>query len=365
MQRITAFAPGRIEVLGNHTDYNLGCVLSCAIPLGVTVHAGGCRDGYYTFVSDGYEGNARRGTEEAWTPRRGFWGNYPLGVLEVLREEDVRPPAFSARVESTVPPGAGLSSSAAMEVATAYTALALAGVQWSPLRIARACRRAENVYAGVQCGLLDQLTSVAGEEGRLVHIDFRDETYERQDAPSDHLFLVFGSGVPHTLAGGEYNERRMQCAETAKELGAASLREVDIERLRAGKSKLREVVYRRALHVVGENARVAAAVAALGRGDAVALGRLMSESHRSSVANFENSTPYLDALVGIAEKTPGILGARLTGGGFGGAIVALAAKAQAAAACAAVEREYSKATGKLTYGLELTPWRGGGIVDSD
>ncbi len=362
MSVFAAFAPGRIEVLGNHTDYNLGFVLACAIPLGITIQGETTNGAACTMRSREFEGPATRSMKGEWTPTPGHWSNYPIGVFEVLKEEGLTPPAFDATFESTLPPGAGLSSSAALEVSTALFLLAACGITWEPLRIARACRRAENVYARVNCGLLDQLTSVAGKQDHLISIDFRDETYTTIPFPRDFCFLVFASGVPHNLVGGEYNERREQCFDAATRLGLLSLRDASTETLQANRASLPELSYRRALHVTGENERVLEAINALSSGAPERLGPLMLASHESSRSNFENSTPYLDLLVEIAASTPGVLGARLTGGGFGGSIVALCHADRAKEAIQSIERAYAAQSGYATYGLTLTPWHGAHLI---
>ncbi len=362
MREFAAFAPGRIEVLGNHTDYNLGRVLSCAIPLGITIQGKTTEEVFCAIQSREFGGLTQRPLMGEWNPTPGHWSNYPFGVLEVLLEEGLRPPAFNATFESSLPAGAGLSSSAALEVSTALFLLAASDVNWEPLQIARACRRAENVYAGVQCGLLDQLTSVAGKKDHLISIDFLDETHSALPFPKDLCFVVFASGVPHKLVGGEYNERREQCFEAAGRLGLSSLREASTEMLHANRQKLTDVSYRRALHVTGESERVVQAIAALTNGAPERLGALMLESHESSRVNFENSTPYLDLLVQISASTPGVLGARLTGGGFGGSIVALCRTDRAREAIESIEKAYAAESGIATYGLTLTPWQGAHLI---
>jgi galactokinase len=358
MKESAAFAPGRIEVLGNHTDYNYGYVLSCAIPLGITIQGSVTELNECSVRSEAFDGRETRKLPGPWKPRPRHWTNYPFGVIEVLLEEGVAVPGFEATFESTLPSGAGMSSSAALEISTAMFALACANVNWDPLRIARACRRAENVYAGVNCGLLDQLTSVAGKPDRLVSIDFKDESFSTIEFPAECCFLVFASGVPHNLVGGEYNERREQCNDAATTLGVSSLREATREMLVKNREALSGLSFRRAMHVVGENERVLKAIAALKSNDPESLGRLMYESHQSSIENFENSTQYLDLLVSIARRTKGIYGARLTGGGFGGAIVALCEKSMAADASEQISRQYGADSGNPTYGLLVAPWGG-------
>lgn len=315
MSEISAFAPGRVELLGNHTDYNEGVVLSAALQLGITVSGGPLPGHRIELTSEGMDG-AFEGDRRS-LGRTGTWVDYPLGVAQLLGGTG----GFRAHFSSTLPVGAGLSSSAAMEVATAVFLEKLEPTGRSALEIAKLCRRAENEFVGVSCGLLDQASSVFGRRDHAVHLDCRTEQVEAIPFPLHLGLLIVHSGVKHALTGGEYNERRDQCFEAARLLGVPALRDVTSAQLAA--ADLPELVARRAAHIVGENERVAEAVVDLRAGDGEAFGRLMTASHRSSMQNFENSTPELDALVEIVTAQPGCHGARLTGGGFGGAIVAL------------------------------------------
>lgn len=312
------FAPGRVELLGNHTDYNEGVVLAAALDLGVTAAGERSADGAITLVSAGFpEIHVAPGEP---LRRAGSWSDYPLGVVATLRAMGFAVGGFCAEFSSTVPAGAGLSSSAAMEVATVTLLRDLFGLTLSPWEIAKVGRRAENEFVGVGCGLLDQVSSVFGRRQQAIFLDCRAETVERIPFPAGITLLVVPSGATHALSGGEYDERRAQCFEAARLLGAPALRDVTVTQL-AG-ADLPDVVKRRAAHIVGENERVFAAVGHLRAGDIAAFGRVMAASHESSRTNFENSTPELDLLVEIALGLPGVHGARLTGGGFGGAIVA-------------------------------------------
>lgn len=337
----SAFAPGRVELLGNHTDYNGGVVLSAAIDLGISVTGSARNDGTIQLSSDGADGTVEAQLETL-TPT-GSWADYPLGVARVLRESGQAVAGFEARYSSTLPPGAGLSSSAAMEVSTAMLLTRLFGLTLPPLELAKLCRRAENEFVGVSCGLLDQVSSVFGQKDHAIFLDCRAETVTPIPFPRGVGLLIVNSGVKHALTGGEYNERRDQCFEAARRLGVSALRDATSAQLAA--AEMPELVKRRAAHITGENDRVFAAVDHLKAGDAAAFGKLMSASHRSSRENFENSTPELDALVDIACAQPGVHGARLTGGGFGGAIVALVDLAAIETVASVVETEYHHQTG--------------------
>jgi galactokinase len=340
----TAYAPGRVELLGNHTDYNEGFVLSAAIDRRVTIT--GRATGFSSVaLHSATLGESFKADTASLAPDAAHeWVNYPLGVLDVFQKEGLPVSGFQAEISSDVPLGAGLSSSAALEVATGMLLQKLFGFSLDPLRLARLCRRAENDFVGVQCGLLDQVSSVFGKAGHLIFLDCRKETVELKPFPTGFAFLITG-GVPHRLAGGEYNERRLQCFDAASRLGVPALRDVTSAQLEAARESLPPLSYRRAAHVVGENERVLAGVEALERGDVAGFGALMFASHESSRTNFENSTAELDTLVEIARGLPGVLGSRLTGGGFGGATVTLVEIGQAAAVAEAITTGYRARTG--------------------
>ncbi|HRJ70764.1 MAG TPA: galactokinase [Terrimicrobiaceae bacterium] len=341
MQTASAFAPGRVELLGNHTDYNGGVVLSAAIDLGISARGRGREDGKIVLTSEGIPGVAE--ADVAGLEPSGGWSDYPLGVARVLKDAGFPVGGFSADYSSTLPLGAGLSSSAAIEVCTAVLLSRLFGFSAGPLDLAKLCRKAENEFVGVNCGLLDQVSSIFGKKDHAVFLDCRAETVENIPFPAGVGLLIVHSGVKHALTGGEYNERREQCFEAARILGVPALRDATSAQL-AG-AGMPDLVRRRALHITGENERVFAAVGHLRQGDAAAFGKLMTASHGSSMANFENSTAELDVLVEIACAQDGVHGARLTGGGFGGAIVALVDLARIDVIAAAVESEYRKRTG--------------------
>ena len=341
MQSASSFAPGRVELLGNHTDYNGGVVLSAAINLGISAQGKARNDEKILLTSDGISGvvNADLGN----LAPRDSWTDYPLGVAKVLHDSGFPVAGFEANFSSNLPLGAGLSSSAAIEVSMAVLLTRLFEFQVPPMDLARLCRKAENEYVGVSCGLLDQVSSIFGKKDHAIFLDCRAETVETFPFPPGIGLLIVHSGVKHALSGGEYNERRDQCFEAAEILGVSVLRDATSEQL--AKAAMPALVKRRAAHIIGENERVFQAVEHLKDHDAAALGKLMRESHRSSMENFENSTPELDALVEIASAQEGVYGARLTGGGFGGAIVALVSLSAIDDVAKAVEAEYFERTG--------------------
>jgi galactokinase len=323
MEPVSAHAPGRVELLGNHTDYNEGYVLSAAIDRGITLHGRRRDDDVIELRSSemGRSFSIRLG--ELKRTEEEFWANYALGVVDCLVGAGFKLGGFSAEISSTLPLGAGLSSSAALEVSTATLLKKMFSLEIDRLTLAKLCRRAENEFVGVNCGLLDQVSSAFGKRDHAILLDCRNETVETIPFPAGVELLIAHSGVKHALVGGEYNERREQCFDAAKRLGVPALRDTTMARLQAARAGMPELSFRRALHIVGENERVQQGVACLRSGDAESFGRLMFASHESSRKNFENSTPELDALVEIAAAEAGVLGARLTGGGFGGATVSL------------------------------------------
>jgi galactokinase len=354
----TVRAPGRAEVLGNHTDYNEGLVLALAVNRGTRVAGFPLPDGRLVFRSRNleaaYQGSLGRLEPSEAQP----WANYILGVLDGLKARGVALGGMELEVESDLPLGAGLSSSAALEMASARIARELYPYELPPLEVARIGQEAEHRYAGVRCGLLDQLSVLMGKAGHLTFIDCRSYEVRNIPFPGDLVFVLVNSGVKHALAAGDYNERRASCEEAVRRLGVKALRDVAPERLETG--GLPERALRRARHVVGENGRVALALAALERGDAAGLGALMFASHASSVENFENSCPELDLLVALARGTPGCLGARLSGGGFGGATINLVERGAAEAFAGSLSARYREKTG-IEPGILITgPCAGAG-----
>jgi len=317
-------APGRIEFIGNHTDYNGGPVLGAAIDRGVWVALARRDDGRRRFASDqrgivevAGGAPARRAGAESWV-------NYPLGVVAALPEFGLRAPAgFDYLAVSDLPTGAGLSSSAAIELASALAFLAATDQQPPRAVVVKIGQHAENNFVGVPCGILDQGVSGFGRKDHLVFIDCRGPRFETVPLPADAHFWIFNTHTKHALVDGLYAARHRECLEAARALGVTLLVEVTPAQLAAAENKLSPVAGRRARHVVEEIARVGATIAALRAGDLAGVGRLLTASHRSSQALFENSTAELDFLVATLVAAPHVYGARLTGGGFGGAVMAL------------------------------------------
>ena len=324
---ISAYAPGRVELLGNHTDYNEGVVLGAAIDRGLTVH-GSRRDDGIVSLKSATMGEVKIALSELRRVDQNRWANYQLGVVSELIRLELPITGFSAFVSGDLPAGCGLSSSAALEIATALFLLKLFGGDLPRLEIAKACQRAEHHFVGVESGLLDQVTSLFGRADHVVFFDARSEEVRVLPFPSDLALVIAESGQKRTLAAGDYSQRRLEARAAADALHVAALRDVSSVTL-ARNRRLPDLLRRRATHIVQENERVWRALDLLAAGDGSGFGALMNASHESSRENFENSTPELDLLVSIAQELPGVLGARLTGGGFGGATVTLCKRAAA------------------------------------
>jgi galactokinase len=357
---VTTFAPGRVEILGNHTDYNLGFVLSAAIHLGVTIEASRLSTNLLEISSKTNRKRISIELDKLQPLAEEAWANYPIGVIKVLSDAGFELGGMRLSISSDLPLGAGLSSSAALEVATAMAAKALFGLEIEKMQLAQLCQKAENEFVGVQSGLLDQASSVFGKNHELILLDFLNITVETVSLPADASLLLLNSGVPHELTGGEYNERRNQCMLAAKSMGLRSLRDANLDLLEA--SHLPDVTRRRALHIIGENDRVLRGVQALRSNQLEAFGELMFASHSSSRVNFENSTSHLDALVDLARRTPGVFGSRLTGGGFGGSTVSLVETGRVEEIVQTISAEYYKMTGATCSPTRTEPSEGARIL---
>ena len=314
-------APGRVNLIGDHTDYNEGFVLPVAVDLGCTVRGKRRLDGVVRVRSLDVDGEvelaADGSTDAASIPD--VWARYAAGVVRSLAKRGREPVGFDAVVSSTIPLGAGLSSSAAFEVALAFALCDVADLELSPLELALACQEAEQEALGVPVGIMDQLASVEGKRNHALLIDCRSLDVRPIALPPRLAVLILHSGMSRALIDSEYAERREACESMAALLGVSALRDATPEQV---------VDEPRARHVVSENARVLEAAEALASGDVAALGPLLNASHQSLRDDFEVSTPELDAL-SQALRDAGAIGARLTGAGFGGCVVGLAGRDEA------------------------------------
>ncbi|MBI4659268.1 MAG: galactokinase [Verrucomicrobia bacterium] len=362
-------APGRLELLGNHTDYNQGLVMSVAVDKCLEMAAAPRLDGKIELVSSAFAQREKFSFDRIEKNPANSWADYAKGVLLQLRRSRVNFTGFNAAIRSAIPLGAGLSSSAALEVATVLTVrhlfpftLSKTGPASPPRRsssgalpelsktekllLAQLCLKAESEFVGVNCGLLDQISCLFGKAGHVIEIDCQDLTVDHCPMPSGIGVIVCDSGVRHDLADGTYNALRKLCESAARRLGVSALRAIDPRRLEAERSKLSEREYQCAFHVVGENHRVVCAERALREGDLEQLGRLLFESHASSRDCFKNSCPELDLLVELAAAQPGCIGARLTGGGFGGATINLVELSQVERFCHEIAAQFEARTGR-------------------
>ncbi|QHI68911.1 galactokinase [Tichowtungia aerotolerans] len=332
-----AWAPGRIEVVGNHTDYNEGTVLSAAIDRGHAFCISKSDKPGIRLLAVDVDQVAEFDTSDMEKVSGAGWANYVKGVFFYIQEITGEPiDAIDCTFFGSIPMGAGLSSSAALEVASATAVLNLIGKTLDLKEVAKLCQKAEQKFAGTNCGLLDQFSSIFGRHHGLIHSDFRSLEVSGVDLPDDIEFLVVNPKVQHSLADSPYNERRERCEQAAEELAkridhpVSALRDVSWEEFEQFKGQIDPGAAKRAAHVVGEITRVEQGVEQLKSGDLTAFGAALFESHQSSIENFENSCPELDVVVGAAREA-GALGARLSGGGFGGAAIVMVREADAKA----------------------------------
>jgi galactokinase len=338
-----ADAPGRVNLIGEHTDYNEGLVLPTATPQRTVVELSPREDDVVRVESHGYMPVAYRLGEER---HHGDWGDYVRGVTSVLTKAGHAIRGFDAGVASRVPPGAGLSSSAALEVALLRALRDAFSLKLDDIALAYAAHKAERDIVGARVGTMDQLAASLARVGEALLIDTRSPQIERVPIPASIEIIVIDSGIVHDNAKqGAYNERRAQCDEAARRLGVASLRDAttgDVERLAPKNSTLA----RRVRHVVTENQRVREFVAAMQASDVARCGALVDASHSSLREDFEVSTPELDVLADALRTQPGIHGARLVGAGFGGSVLALGDAGCAAQAARAAAEQYRSRTGR-------------------
>jgi galactokinase len=344
-------APGRVNLIGEHTDYNEGFVMPVAMDLYTWVAAAPREDARVHVYSQNLGEHAEMDLRDPnWQVQR-HWSAYVLGVAASLQMSGAEIGGANLLVEGRVPMGAGLSSSASVEVAAGYALLETSGLSRSPAELAKISQRAENEFARARCGIMDQMIACCGRAKYALMLDCRSLEYQLLPLFSGAQFLVCNSMIKHDHAAGEYNARRADC-ETATRIlagqmpGVRALRDVSLQQLERYAKLLPEVVYRRSRHVITENARVLDARGALERGDPESFGRLMRESHRSLKEDYEVSSSELDALVDIACGIAGVHGSRMTGGGFGGCTISLVRNGAVEEFQNAIAQGYERATGR-------------------
>ena len=347
--RWIARAPGRVNLIGDHTDYNDGFVLPMAIDRAVWIALRPSADGQVRVYSLDFGEEARFDPETLPAAGDGSvtdgWAEYVRGVAWSLADAGLEVQGWEGVAAGDVPLGAGLSSSAALELAVARAFASIGALEWEPSKMALIAQRAENAWVGVNCGIMDQLISAAGAEDHALLIDCRSLKTRAVPIPPGVAVVVLDTTTRRGLVTSAYNERRAQCESAARFFGVPALRDVSAAVFAAREQELDETTRRRARHVITENARTLEAADALARGDVASVGALMNASHESLRSDFSVSRPELDAMVELAREERGCFGARMTGAGFGGCAVALVTRDAASAFSAAVSRRYEAAVG--------------------
>ncbi len=344
-------APGRVNLIGEHTDYNEGYVLPVAVDRHIYLAASPRADRSICLYAKNLEEEDSFSLDQIGRGERS-WSNYPRGVAWQMEERGHRLRGMEGIIWGELPMKAGLGSSAALEVAVAYTFQRLSGLQIAPLDLALLCQRAKNEFVGVRCGLMDQLTIVWGKGGHALLIDCRSLTHEPVPIPQGVSVVVADTKRERGLLDSQYNARRRECEEGARLLGLPSLRDISLPEFQEREGELSPLIRRRLRHVVRENQRVLEGAEALRRGDLETFGHLMYDSHRSLRHDYEVSCLELDTLVEAAQEIIGVYGSRLTGAGFGGCTVSLVAQNGGSEFEREVARRYQEVT---PYRI---PWEG-------
>jgi galactokinase len=373
--RWIAAAPGRVNIIGEHIDYNDGFVLPMAIDRYCVIAAAESELDKVSVYSVATEEEAKiqlapagaTGSASAIT-NPGHWSNYVAGVIAGCSARNMRPRGFSAVIDSDVPVGGGLSSSAAIEVATATLLEAMRGATLGLVEKALLCQKAEHEYAGVPCGIMDQFASVMCRPDHLMLLDCRSQEIEHIPLSDPNItVLIINSNVKHELSGGEYAERRSQCESAARKLDVTSLRDTSLEQLEGKRGELSDVEYRRARHAIGEIARTIEAARVIKAGEWPRVGQLMYASHDSLRDDYEVSCAELDLLVDLARQigpAGGVIGSRMTGGGFGGCTVSLVETKKVEEVAQRLSQKYQAETGIEPSILTSRPARGAHVVRS-
>lgn len=344
-------APGRVNLIGEHTDYNDGFVMPAAIGFCTLAAIAPRRDRGLVVRSENFDEQLEFSLDQLPDKGSGHWSDYVIGVAKILAQSGRRLPGVNLLIEGDVPLGAGLSSSASLEVAVGFALLDMAGEAIDLTTLALLCQKAENEFVGARCGVMDQFVSSHGQAGQALLLDCRSLEYRLLPLGDEARLVICNTMVRHRVAGGEYNRRRTECEAGVRFLaahlpGVRALRDVTASDLAQYGKDLPEAIMRRCRHVVSENAQVLRAATALERGDLKTLGNLMGESHVSLRDDFEVSCSELDLLVELAAQASGVYGARMTGGGFGGCTINLVRTDCVTAFKARVSDGYERSTGR-------------------
>ncbi len=359
-------APGRVNLIGEHTDYNDGFVLPCAIDYQAMIAASPRNDDRLVVSAANYEGQV---TEFQLSlpvnhSKEAFWSNYIRGVASVLLEAGYPIKGANIAIAGNVPQGAGLSSSACLEVVTALTLTSLSGLEVSLKELAVISQRAENEFVGCNCGIMDQMVSACGQENHAMLLDCRTLETRSVPIPDNIAVMIINSNIKRGLVDSEYNTRRQQCETAAAHYGVKALRDLNIAQLESGRGDLDDIIYRRARHIVTENQRTLDAAEALSQGNIQKTAALMAASHASMRDGFEITVPGIDAIVDMVKNVIGSEGGvRMTGGGFGGCVVALVPLSIVNDITSIVLKEYPAVSGGLKAEIYLCqPSLGAGTI---
>lgn len=353
-------APGRVNLIGEHTDYNDGFVLPMAIDRSFWIALSPRKDGRVEVYSADLD-EAEAFEIHGLSHNRGKWGEYLRGIAWYLGKFGHTLTGWNGVCAGDIPIGAGLSSSAAVELATARAFCAVSDIEWNPVEMAKVAQRTEVEWVGVNCGIMDQLISAAGISGHALLIDCRSLDFSQVPIPDGTAVVVLDTATRRGLVDSAYNERRSQCEGAAKFFGVPALRDVGMQEFEKKAEEMPDLMRKRAKHIISENERTLQAAAVMVAGDAVEMGRLMNESHKSLSDDFEVSSTALNAIVAAAQSRAECFGARMTGAGFGGCGVALIEKERAKEFTTAVSAEYQKRTG-LEANLYVCQAEGGAEI---
>jgi galactokinase len=344
-------APGRVNLIGEHTDYNEGFVFPAAIEFQTKAAIAKRTDRRMIVTSENYAERVEFDLDHLPKEPRNHWSDYVVGIVGLLQRKLGGLPGADLLLHGNVPQGAGLSSSASLEVAVCKAFLELSGKSMEGVAIALLCQQAENEFVGARCGIMDQFISVHGKKNQALRLDCRTLEYRLLPIPPDVRLVICNTMVRHSLSGGEYNERRAECEAGARFFaeripGVKSLRDVTLEEYEKFGRQLPEVIRKRCHHILTENVRVLQAAEALQAGDLKLFGRLMGSSHASLRDDFEVSCEELDLMVRLAQANTGVYGARMTGGGFGGCTINLVEERHVESFRENVAAGYEKGTGR-------------------